>query len=286
MSEAPARRARVAVIGLGLIGGSLALATRARGYDLEESVRDRARERGIDVAETPEECARGAEIAVAAVPPASLRGVLARLATAAPGAVLTDVASSKRELATIAGALPEGTRVVGSHPLAGGTSGGIDAADAALFRGRAWAIVPTPRSDTASVAAVGALARGLGARPILVSAARHETLVAWLTRAPLAIAGALAHVAAREGPAGLLELAGPGFGDTTRLAATSAELADELLFADPSATGAILELVAAELHGFAGDLSRGDRQAVAERLAVARELRAQLERARSESTAK
>jgi prephenate dehydrogenase len=278
---------RVAVIGLGLIGGSLALATRARGFDTDPAVRRAAMERGIDVADDLSSAARNADIVVAAVPPAALGAVLAEAARTCPRAVLADVASSKRDLERLAAALPRQARVVGSHPLAGSTGRGIAAADAALFRGRAWALVPTSRSDTTAMQAVGELARSVGARPIVLSVERHEALMTWLVRAPLAVAAALAWSASTESPEGLTELAGPGFRDATRLAATPAPLAEELLFAaERERLTSVLRAIAATLDDWADELARHDDAPVRAEIEAARDLRAQLDRANEDSAAK
>lgn len=278
---------RVGVIGLGLIGGSLALATGARGFDSDAGARRTARERGVDVVDDLALAARDAEVVIAAVPPGALFAAFEAAARAAPGAVLTDVASSKRELEELASRLPRATRVVGSHPLAGSTARGTGTADAGLFRGRAWAVVPTSRSDVEAMRAVGDLARGVGARPIVVSVERHEALMAWLVRAPLAVASALAWSASTESPEGLLDLAGPGFRDTTRLASTPAPLAAELLFgADAERLASVLRAIAATLTDWAGEIARGDRDPVHAELDAARELRVQLERTSDESSVK
>ena len=278
---------RVAVVGLGLIGGSLALATGARGFDADAAVRRAARVRGIDVADDLGAAARGADIVVLAVPPGTLPRAVAEAARAAPAAVLTDVASSKRALERIAERAPRRARVVGGHPLAGSTGRGIEAADGALFRGRAWAIVPTSRSDADAMRVVGELARSAGARPIVLSVERHEALMTWLVRAPLAVAAALAWSASAESPEGLGELAGPGFRDTTRLAATPAPLAEELLFgADGARLGAVLRAIAATLTDWADEIANGEVAPLRAELDAARELRAQLDRASDESSVK
>ena len=278
---------RVAVVGLGAIGGSLALATGARGFDVAAAAREAARARGVDVADDLARAVRDADVAVAAVPPAALADTLLAMGRAAPAATLTDVASSKRELESVARRLPPAARLVGGHPLAGSTRRGAAAADAALFRGRPWALVPTSRSDVESMRRAGELARRAGARPIVLSVERHELLMAWLVRAPLAVASALTWSASVESPEGLTELAGPGFRDTTRLAATPAPLAAELLFgADARRLAVVLRAVAATLTEWAEEIGRDETAAVGAELDAARDLRAQLDRVNEDSSAK
>ena len=277
----------VAVVGLGLIGGSIALATRAKGFDADAAVRRAARARHISVADDLDSAVRDADVVVLAVPADALSAAFRDAGRAAPSAVLTDVASSKRDLEQIASEAPRGARVVGGHPLAGSTGRGVAAADAALFRGRAWAVVPTSRSDVDAVRQVGDLARATGARPIVLSIERHEALMRWLVRAPLAVSAALAWSAATESPEGLVELAGPGFRDTTRLAGTPPQLADELLLrGDASALADVLRAIATTLGDWADEIGRGDVAAVRAELDAARDLRAQLDRANADSSEK
>lgn len=275
---------RLAVVGLGLIGGSLALALGARGFGRDPAVRRRARERGIDVAESLEDAVRGADVVVAAVPTDANADVLRGALAAAPRAVLTDVASLKRPLSKLAEELPRSARVVGGHPMAGSTGQGIDAADARLFDGRTWLLVPTARSDAAAMAAVGDIARAAGARPLVVSAEVHDELMTWASHLPLALAAALARTATREAGPGLARVAGPGFLDTTRLAGTPEALAAELLHADPTALAAALERMRSALDELTRAL--GDDAALGALLDEARAARAQLEAASDDSTVK
>jgi prephenate dehydrogenase len=212
---------------------------------------------------------------------------LEEAARAAPAAVITETGSSKRDLERLVHHLPRSARVVGGHPLAGSTARGIDAADAALFRGRAWAVVPTSRSDVDAVRAIGELARSAGARPIVLSVERHEALMTWLVRAPLAVAAALAWSASVESPEGLAELAGPGFRDTTRLAATPAPLAAELLFQDDGGRlVGVLRAIAAALTDWSDEIARRDFAPVRAEVEAARDARAQLDRSSEVSSEK
>lgn len=277
---------RTAILGLGLIGGSLALAIGGRGFDRDPAVRVRARALGVEVTDALADAVRDADVIVVAVPESAVVAVSLDAARAAPRAVLTDVASSKRHLPAIAEGLPDGVRLVGGHPMTGGTRGGVEAADAALFRGRPWAIVPTARSDAAAVAAVGDVARQAGALPVVLSLARHEALMTWLVRAPLAVAGALMRAAALGAGDGLATLSGPGFSDTTRLAGTRLELSEELVLADREELARALEAVMAGLDALAASLRSGDADAVRAWLAASREARAQFDRLRPDSETK
>ena len=192
---------RAAVAGLGLIGGSLALALEARGYDGNPSVRDSARRRGIDVADSLADAIAGAEVVVAAVPTEATMSLLVQIARLAPDAIVTDTASLKLPIVEAALELPAGARFVGGHPMAGSHETGVEAASADLFRGRPWILCRTARSDDASLAAVTELVRAAGGRPVLLDAERHDRLMTWASHLPLAVASALARSVGRPEPA-------------------------------------------------------------------------------------
>ena len=253
---------RVAVVGLGLIGGSLALALRARGWDRDAETRHQARARGVDAPEALPEAVAGAEIVVAAVPTEETPALLIALSQAAPKAILTDTSSLKRPMLEAARNLRQGVRFVGGHPMAGSEATGIAAARPDLFRGRPWVFVSTPRSDEPAIAACEALARAAGARPVRLDATRHDRLMTWISHLPLAVAASLARAAQAATGAELPELAGPGFLDTTRVAAQPVALALELALADPGALAGAVDAVSKELSGLAAALRREDSEAL------------------------
>jgi len=253
---------RVAVVGLGLIGGSFALASNARGYDHRASVRETARRRGIDVADTLGEALAGAEIAVTAVPADASADLLLELSRMAPSLILTDTASVKRSIVDRAPGLAAGARFVAGHPMAGSHESGVEAASADLFRERPWILCRTARSDDASIAAVETLVRAAGARPMFLDAARHDALMTWASHLPLAVAAALARAAGTGGGRELPAVAGPGLLDTTRVAGQPAPLALELALADPEALADSVEAVRDELAKLSGALRSGDAFAV------------------------
>ena len=267
---------RVAVAGLGLIGGSLALAVRARGYDHRVAVREAARKRGIDVAETLGEALAGAELAVAAVPTDASFDLLLAMARAAPSLILTDTASVKRPLVERAAELPAGVRFVAGHPMAGSQKSGVEAASAELFRGRPWVLCRTARSDDGALAAVEQLLHAVGARPVRLDAARHDVLMTLASHLPLAVAASLARAAWAAAPE-LPAVAGPGLLDTTRVAGQPLPLALELALADPAALADAVEVVRDELAKLGGALRAGDAAAVRAFLEEAAARRRQLD---------
>jgi prephenate dehydrogenase len=268
---------RVAVVGLGLIGGSVALGARASGWDRDASVRNEARRRGIDAADSLADAVDGAGLVVVAVPTAETPALLAEIARLASRAILTDCASLKTPVVDAARALPEDARFVAGHPMAGGRGRGIAGSDPAIFRNRPWALVRTARSDDASFAAVDAFVRSLGARPLEIDAGRHDRAMTWVSHLPLAVSAALARAAARGAGPDAAALAGPGLLDATRLAAQPTALGLELALGDRNALVAALEAAAASLEDFTSALRKGDAEAIRALLAEAEAARRSFE---------
>jgi prephenate dehydrogenase len=268
----------VAVVGLGLIGGSAALAFEAPGFDRDPAVRARARRRGIAAAETLADAVAGASVVVTAAATGETPALLRELSTLRPAALLTDTASLKAPLVLAAQSLRAGTRFVGGHPMAGARGEGVEAARADLFRGRPWALVSTARTAPEDLAAISELVRGVGARPVVLEAERHDRLMTWISHLPHAVAVALVRAVAAETGGDLAALAGPGVLDATRIAARRRALALELALADPEALAAAIESVRAELAGIASALRAGDADAVGRLFDEAARLRRDLER--------
>lgn len=248
---------RVAIVGLGLIGSSAALAFRGRGWDRDPAARRAARSAGIDAAETLAEALEHAEVALLAVPSGEVPEALLEAARIAPRALLTDAASWKRPAIEAAARLPETARYVAGHPMAGGVAPRAD-----LFSGRPWLLVPTARSDEASIRDLSARVRAIGAIPRVVDADVHDSAMTWVSHLPLAVASSLARAAARGSGAEAGALAGPGLSDTTRLAETPRALALELALADPRRLADALDAVSTEARSLAEALRSGDSAAV------------------------
>lgn len=221
---------RLAVLGTGLVGGSVGLAARSRGlhvsgYDLVGARAERAREIGaLDVvAADIAGAVAGADVVVVAAPVGrTAEVVLAALAAGAP--VVTDVGSVKAVVVeTVEAARPaDADRFVGGHPMAGSEQDGLEGADPDMFVGATWVLTPTPTTDPGAFEAVRDLAVALGAEVIAVSPRHHDALVAVVSHVPQLAATTLMDVAARRGEehATLLRLAAGGFRDMTRIAAS------------------------------------------------------------------
>jgi prephenate dehydrogenase len=268
---------KIGIAGLGLIGGSLALALRDRhevtGYDTDERARAAAKADGIRIAARLEELVP-ADAVLVATPLTAIVPALEQLAARSDGAVLMDTGSLKRAVADYAARAPAAARIVGGHPMAGTTSAGFSAADPGLFRGRAFLLVPTARSDDGAMAIAGTIARDVGGMVTVCSAEVHDRAMARLVAGPLAAAAALAVAGAQAEP--LLGAAGPGFRDSTRLADTPADLATELLFGNPDDAAAAIGSIVEGLTQLRDAVERGDREYARSFLAAARSVRSEL----------
>ena len=268
---------KIGVAGLGLVGGSLALALRdaheVTGYDTDERARAAAKADGLRIVSRLEELVP-ADAVLVATPISAIVATLEQLAAHSDGAVLLDTGSLKRAVVDYASRAPLGVRIVGGHPMAGTTSAGFSAADPGLFRGRTFLLVPTARSDDAAMVIAGTIARDVGAAVTVCSADVHDRAMARLVAGPLAAAAALAVAGAQAEP--LLTAAGPGFRDSTRLADTPADLATELLFGDSADVAAAIGSIVEGLTQLRDAVERGDREYARSFLQAARSVRSEL----------
>jgi prephenate dehydrogenase len=228
-----APRPRIAVVGLGLVGGSLARALTTAGYrvlGIDRPQVRRAARAARAVAETASavERAASADVVVLAAPPFANRALLRRLARVArPDLVITDVGSVKGPIVREAARLRLAS-FVGGHAMAGSEQRGFGASSVDLFRGAVWWLVPA--SDPRATRTVRSLVRAVGARPVIIDAAGHDRVVAFLSHVPQVTSWALIE-AARADPVARRHLgsAGPGFRDMTRLARSPKGLWSEIL---------------------------------------------------------
>jgi prephenate dehydrogenase len=262
---------RAAIVGVGLIGGSLALAARAAGL-LGETVglgRSEANlatalQRRIVDRTTRDPAAIGrVDLVVLAVPVRSTASTAAALLPhLAPGTVVTDVGSVKREVVEAMEALlPRDRPFVGAHPIAGSEQAGAAAATADLFRGARCVLTPTARTDPQALERVRALWRGVGARVEEMSPQAHDGALAWTSHVEHALAYALVRAIAGADPS-LLALEGPSLRDATRVAASPAELWRDIFLANAEAVSGAIAAVAAELEGLRAAIARGDAAAL------------------------
>jgi len=238
---------RVAIIGLGLVGGSMGLALRkaqaaqqVAGYDLGKGVSDRARKIGaIDQQYSAlADAVRGAELIILATPVGTMRSLLQNIATmASPGAVVTDVASIKVQVINWAQEfLPAAVSFVGGHPMIGKQVSGVESADAALFQDRIYCLTPTRHTLSAALNKVSMLIEALGARVRFLEPAEHDGQVAGVNQLPYVASIALMNTAASDSAwSDTAILAGSSFSDVTRLAAGNPEMNRDICLANSEA---------------------------------------------------
>lgn len=259
---------RVAVLGLGLIGGSAALALAEAGhevigYDASPRTREAAAER-LAVADDPG-ALREAEVAVVAVPMDAVAAVAAELASHRFSGVVTDVASIKGTVRREMG----GHRFVGGHPMAGKATAGFAEAEAELFRGRAWALCLDEETNLEDWTAVARLWLSVGARVGPTTAAAHDRAAARISHLEHLVAAALTLVA--EEPLARTLAAG-SFRDATRVAASPARLVEGMVANNREELLAALDGLGREL-GAAGELVDSHPERIGEWLDRPRRLR-------------
>ncbi len=267
---------RVTIAGVGLIGGSLALAARAAGligevvgYGRSEANLLTAQRRGIidRYSRDPLDAACDADLLVLAVPVRAMAAVASASAPALRrGAVVSDVGSVKAAVVRdVEAALPPGVPFVGAHPIAGTAESGAAAAFAELFRGQRCILTPGRSAAADAVAKVRALWEGVGMQVDEMDAARHDQILAWVSHLPHALAfSAVAAVSAVDGQ--LQQFAGPSFRDLTRVAGSSAEMWRDIFLANAAQVDAAITAFTAVLAELQQTLSAGDQPHLEEML--------------------
>lgn len=265
---------RIAVLGVGLIGGSVALAARERygarvaGWDPDGTVAARGLELGVldEVAESIERAAEGADLIVCAAPVAELpRLCAAALEASDAECIVTDVGSTKREVVAACAELEGRERFVGGHPLAGAETAGVENARPGLFEGAAWYLTPTSGSGGITYDRLQRFVARIGARPQAIDAESHDRVMASVSHVPHVLANALVADAAaaltRESER--LPEVGRSFRDTTRVAGANPAIWADIFTANADAVADGVESVAARLAAAAELIRSRDRDAIA-----------------------
>jgi prephenate dehydrogenase len=240
---------RVAVLGLGLIGGSLINAIRHSGldvvgYDVDRRTAAAASASGYPVAPTDAAAVRGADLVILAMPLPQVPDALRSLAPSlAPDAVLTDVGTLKAPvLAAVRRLAPDAT-FVGGHPLAGTEDSGWAASDPLLFRDAPWALTLEQDTDLAAWLRLAELVCDLGARPVPTNAVDQDAAVARVIGLPHVLAEALALTGLAGGPLGL-SLAAGSYMSGSRVARTRADLVATWCDGNPALVTALDDVIA------------------------------------------
>ncbi len=277
--DASAPFERIAVLGLGLLGGSVAAAAKERGLAREvvgaarrPAPLERALAAGIvDSVASPREAVEGADLVILGTPVGSMSQVVSDVASGlSPGCLVTDVGSVKGAvIETIPGLLPAGVEFVGSHPMAGSHLRGPEHAQADLFEGATCVVTPRAGQDLFAVERVEAFWRNLGARVERLTPASHDEDVAWVSHLPHLVAFAFAE-SLNAAPDRVGRLAGGGFRDFTRIAQSDAELWGEILSLNGKALSGPLNHFSASLAKLARALEEGDGESLEKLLNQAR----------------
>lgn len=264
---------RIAVLGVGLIGGSIGLAAQRHldaevsGFDPDPGVIERAVEFGVIGRGEPslEAAVAGAEVVFCAAPV----GALPELVSAALGAsdddtVVSDVGSTKRGLADRLAAEPAAERFIGGHPIAGAETAGVENARAELFEGARWYLTPDERAQGLHYDRLQRLITGLGARPQAVDADLHDRLMATISHLPHVIANVLVTQAeaALAGESERLPEVGRSFRDTTRVAGANPAIWTDIFAANSDAVAAEIDRVVERLREASRLIRAGDADAV------------------------
>jgi prephenate dehydrogenase len=254
---------RIAIVGFGLIGGSLALAIRQKwkgglivAVDRKDVLEAAMREHAADVAADDLGMVSEADLIVLAAPVRQNIVALERLPDLVSGsAIITDVGSTKTEIVHAARSLPERLSFAGGHPLAGSAIGGIASARADLFVERPW-ILTTPAPEF-TLSRLESLIRAVGARPLVMDAAVHDALLAYLSHLPQLTVSALMHIVGEHAREKGLALSGRGLRDTTRLATSPSDIWRDVTATNVNAIRQALDELIMVLQKLKADLESG-----------------------------
>ena len=262
---------RIAIIGLGLLGGSIGLAireylpaARTTGYDLDPVSRQRAAQRRLtdQVCDSAAEAVRDADLVIFCVPPGAMSAAAADIAGAAPaGALISDVGSCKQSIAkALAEALP-GHTIIPAHPVAGTENSGPDAGFATLFQNRWCIITPPEASDPAALAALSQFWEALGANVEVMDAQHHDLVLAVTSHLPHLIAYTIVGTASDledVTQSEVIKYSAGGFRDFTRIAASDPTMWRDVFLSNKEAVLEMLQRFTEDLTGLQKAIRLGD----------------------------
>ncbi len=273
------------IIGLGLMGGSLGAALKKRGVcrrilgmGRRKSAIQRAKELGVidEGSCNLGEAVAGADVVVLATPVRAMLELIPKLGGLLPsGCILLDLGSTKAEAVRAMQSLPAHIEPIGGHPMAGKETSGIEALDPELFQGATFVLTPLARTGSKTIALVQELVRSLGAKPLLLSAERHDRLVAATSHLPYLASIALVAMAearAAEDPV-LWKLTAGGFRDMSRLAASHADMSLDILLTNRENILTQLDALTRKLARIRSALHGGEEESLRQLLSAARETR-------------
>lgn len=263
----------IAIVGLGLMGGSLALklkqqnpAQKIIGITRTRATLDAALARGaIDAASDQLTTAREANLIVLAAPVRTILRQIKELGEiASDGATLLDMGSTKSRIVHAMNALPDRLLAVGGHPMCGKEVAGFDAADANLYQDKIFVLTPTARTNAHALDVAKTLAHTIGSRVIELDAARHDEIVAAVSHLPYVVASNLTGTVSdfAEGDEMLWKIASSGFRDTSRLAASDVQMMLDILLTNSENVADIMRGFSRRFGDLADALYNGDENAL------------------------
>lgn len=260
----------IAILGLGLMGASLSLSLKSRGfvgkitgYARREETRLQALQDGVadEVFDHPSKAVADADIVVVCVPIWAIAKLAKQIVPALkPGAIVTDVGSTKTQLLSAMHPLflDSPASFVGSHPIAGSEKTGIEAGDADLYKGRLTVVCPSEATSDEARGMVSSLWKSAGSSVVEMSPEQHDAMLASTSHLPHMVAAALARSVADADPAEKADFCGTGFKDTTRVASGSADMWVDIIDTNRTALEAELNRFNEELQGLIKILHDGN----------------------------
>lgn len=274
---------KIAVVGVGLLGGSIGHALRAAGFNGRRvgiGRRASSLERALKfeaVDEVSTDIAAGVadvQMVILCTPIGQFERLIGQMSDSLqPGCYVTDVASTKSEVVRLAQKqLPKQVHFVGAHPMAGSEKTGVEYARADLFENALCIVTPSAKTPAADVKFVSQFWETLGCHSLMMSPQKHDRLLARVSHLPHAVATALVHLAMKQSA---IDLAGPGFADSTRIASGSPEMWVDIFQTNRKATMQAIDQLVAELTRFRDRLEREDLKAIEKWLAGGKDARDQ-----------
>ncbi len=276
---------KITIVGLGLMGGSLAGALKGRcsavtGVDARPKAIEIALAQGlIDDATDLRSAVSSADIIVLATPVRVIMELIPKIAPwLAPGSLLMDLGSTKRQILEVMAATPDHIEVLGGHPMCGKELSGVEAADPALFQACTFILSPLPRTSEEALALGRELVLAVGAVPLLIEGERQDYLVGTLSHLPYLLACSLvstAHETTSADPLAWQIVAG-GYRDTSRVAGSDVEMWLDILMTNREHIVAAAEVCQAQLAHIVEMIASGDRARLSEMLSHIRQARGEM----------
>lgn len=257
---------KIAIVGVGLIGGSIAAAARQLwpsglviGVDDKDVLEKAMVLHAVDVAANDLVVAAEADLVILAAPARQNLELLASLPDYIPGsAIITDTGSTKRAIVDAARALPPRFTFVGGHPLGGAARSGIEHSRPDLFTGRPWLFTPDSDNKGEALERLYRFVEALGAVPRTLGVDEHDRLLAYVSQLPQLVVSTLMHIVGETVGEDGLRLAGRGLVDTTRLASSPGAVWSDICATNPVAIGRALDELIASLSDLRGRIGAGD----------------------------